>query len=46
MLVGLVVLLLLATAYSQEMETITGTVYCNNDFLFYVNGELAAEDPI
>ena len=46
MLVGLVMLHLLATASSQEMETITGTVYCDNDFLLYVNGELVAEDPI
>ena len=33
-------------SYAQEMETITGTIYCDNDFSFYVNGELIVEDPI
>ena len=28
------------------METITGTIYCDNDFSFYVSGELITEDPI
>jgi len=28
----------------QEMETITGTVYCDNEFILYVNGEQVAYD--
>ena len=28
------------------METITGTVYVDNDFSFYINGELIIEDPV
>ena len=31
---------------AQEYETITGTVFSNNDFSLYINGELVAEDPI
>lgn len=37
---------LLSVGSAQEMETITGTIYCDNDFSFYVNGELVEEDPI
>lgn len=42
----LLILQLFAMSHSQEMETITGTIYCDNDFTFYVNGELVAQDPI
>ena len=28
------------------METITGTIFCNNDFSLYINGELVAKDSI
>lgn len=42
----LLILQLFAISSSQEMETITGTIYCDNDFTFYVNGELVAQDPI
>ena len=45
-LAKLFLLQLLASCFAQEMETITGTIYCDNDFSFYVNGELIAEDPI
>lgn len=31
---------------AQEMDTIRGTIYCNNDFSLYINGELIVEDPI
>ena len=31
---------------AHEMENITGTIFCNNDFSFYVNGELIKEDPL
>lgn len=38
---------LLAGIYAQpEYETINGTIYCDNNFRFYVNGELVAEDPV
>ncbi len=28
------------------VETVSGTVYCNNEFKLWINGELVAEDPI
>ncbi len=31
---------------TQETRVITGTIFCNNDFSLYVNGELIAEDPL
>ena len=31
---------------AQKTETVTGTVFCNNDFSLYINGELVAVDPI
>lgn len=37
-------LLALGSGSTQEMETITGTIYCDNEFSFYVNGEFIAED--
>jgi hypothetical protein len=37
---------LLASSCAQQMEAITGTVYCNNEFSLYVNGELIATDPV
>ena len=48
MLLALALLQLLSLGFAQEddMETITGTIFCNNGFAFYVNGELVAEDPI
>ena len=42
----LLILQLFATSNAQEMEIITGTIYCDNDFTFYVNGEQIAQDPI
>ncbi len=37
---------ILSCSYAQESETITGTIFCDNDFMFYINGELVAEDPV
>ena len=31
---------------AQDYETITGTIFVNNDFRFYVNGELIVKDPV
>ena len=31
---------------ADETETVTGTIYCNNNISFYVNGELVAVDPV
>lgn len=42
----LVSALLLAAAHTQEMETVTGTIYCNNNATLYVNGKLVARDPV
>lgn len=36
--------LLLDGACAQEMETITGTIYCDNEFSFYVNGKFIVKD--
>ena len=30
--------------FCQEMETVTGTIYCDNEFILYVNGEQIAYD--
>ena len=38
--------LLLGAAHTQEMETVTGTIYCNNNATLYVNGKLVARDPV
>lgn len=37
---------LLGAAHTQEMETVTGTIYCNNNATLYVNGKLVARDPV
>ena len=44
-------LLLLAGAgyvssVAEELETVTGTIYCNNNISLYVNGKLVAVDPV
>lgn len=36
----------IAATQAQEVETITGTIYCDNNFTFYVNGEFIAQDPL
>lgn len=30
---------------AQDLEVINGTIYVNNEFTFYINGEKVAEDP-
>lgn len=46
MLGRLFLLGVLTLVSAQEMETVTGTIFSNNEFFLYVNGELVAEDPI
>ena len=48
MLLALAILQLFSLCFAQgdNVKTITGTIFCNNGFAFYVNGELVAEDPI
>ena len=31
---------------AQNVEMVTGTIYVNNNFTFYINGELIAKDPV
>ena len=38
--------LLALAASAQDMETVTGTIYCNNEASLYVNGQLVASDPV
>ena len=40
------VLLAARIATSSDAETVTGTIYCNNNISLYVNGELVAVDPV
>ena len=42
----LTVLILRSLSEAQQIETVTGTIFCNNDFSLYINGEFIAEDPI
>ncbi len=35
-----------ASAQEEGMETVNGTVYCNNEFKLWIDGVLIAEDPI
>eukprot|EP01060_Flectonema_neradi_P032168 TRINITY_DN5069_c0_g1_i1.p1 TRINITY_DN5069_c0_g1~~TRINITY_DN5069_c0_g1_i1.p1 ORF type:complete len:264 (+),score=56.13 TRINITY_DN5069_c0_g1_i1:106-897(+) len=37
---------LIAAATSAAAETITGTIFCDNQFEFYFNGQLIASDPV
>ena len=52
MYTGMAVVVLIALAFcvaanaQGDMETITGTVFCNNWFSLYINGELVATDPL
>lgn len=40
-------LIILHFTYAQEeTQVIDGTIFCNNDFSFYVNGQLIATDPV
>lgn len=43
---GTVLLLTALRGYTQEQVEVTGTIYCDNEFKFYINGELIAEDPV
>ena len=38
-------LTLWSTGKGQEMETISGTIYCDNSWRFWINGEFIDEDP-
>ena len=47
LIVGLIaVAVTLQAAKAQDREVITGTIYCDNNFTFYVNGEFVAQDPL
>ena len=50
LLAGLMMLVLTAAATSAECpgtpRTVTGTVYCDNKFQLWVNGEEVARDPV
>ena len=46
MLGVLFLLVVLTLASAQDMETVTGTIFSNNEFVLYVNGEQIADDPI
>ena len=37
---------LCTTSAGHELETIKGTIYCNNNISLYINGELSAVDPV
>ena len=44
---SLVLFLLFMTVGSQrEQETITGTIFCNNNASLYINGKLVTTDPV
>ena len=47
-LCGVIILLLklVVGGYAEKMDTINGTIYCDNDFTFYVNGEFIVKDPV
>ena len=45
-IVTAVVLQVITYSAAQDMETINGSIFCNNDFSFYINGRLIAEDPL
>ena len=42
----LILLAVLHKAFATTHEKITGTIFCDNDFSFYVNGRLIKQDPI
>ena len=31
---------------AQDVSMVSGTIYVNNNFTFYINGELKARDPV
>ena len=37
---------LLTKVSAQDVNMISGTIYVNNNFTFYINGELIARDPV
>lgn len=41
-----IALALWSRSVAQEFETITGTIYCDNNFTFFINGEIIAQDPV
>ena len=41
-----VLALMVAHSAQEDVETVTGTFYVNNNFTFYINGELIAQDPV
>ena len=42
----LAILSITSCAYAQQMETINATIFVNNRFLLFINGELVGEDPL
>ena len=35
-----------SAGYAKEQETIYGTIYCDNNFTFFIDGELIQQDPV
>ena len=45
-IVNAIALLIVHICAQEEDEIVTGTIYVNNNFTFYINGELIAQDPV
>ena len=45
-LVATMLCLYASAGYAKELETINGTIYCDNNFTFFIDGELIQQDPV
>ena len=45
-LVSIIALMVVHICAQEDVEVVTGTIYVNNNFTFYINGELIAQDPV
>lgn len=44
--ITLMMMMMMNACAQEDSETVTGTIYVNNNFTFYINGELIARDTI
>lgn len=42
----MMMMMMMQTHALEDVEMVTGTIYVNNNFTFYINGELVAKDPV
>ena len=45
-IVSVITMIMMHVRAQEDGEVVTGTIYVNNNFTFYINGEVIARDPV